>query len=151
MHWNMFNIWISVFCPLLFSVKPHWFFNKIKRNLEKKGVIKQYMLNINNETYLTCVILCVVHLLRVANWLCTIRTCMLWVFVLKQFEEWRFCLSGIGLVPRPLNIERITTYLNLHSSTFIRFHNPTKEHVLVDIILTSKLFFLCFHMLFCNY
>uniref|UniRef100_A0A9L0INA6 Calponin-homology (CH) domain-containing protein n=1 Tax=Equus asinus TaxID=9793 RepID=A0A9L0INA6_EQUAS len=54
------------------------------------------------------------------------------------FEEWRFCLSGIGLVPRPLNIERITTYLNLHSSTFIRFHNPTKEHVLVDIILTSR-------------
>nr|XP_023490286.1 cilia- and flagella-associated protein 47 isoform X1 [Equus caballus] len=60
------------------------------------------------------------------------------VFHCAQFEEWRFCLSGIGLVPRPLNIERITTYLNLHSSTFIRFHNPTKEHVLVDIILTSR-------------
>uniref|UniRef100_A0A7N5JXY1 Cilia and flagella associated protein 47 n=1 Tax=Ailuropoda melanoleuca TaxID=9646 RepID=A0A7N5JXY1_AILME len=60
------------------------------------------------------------------------------VFYCTQFKEWIFYLSGVGLFPRPLDIKRITTYLHLHSSIVIPFQNPTKEDVLVNIILTSQ-------------
>ncbi|XP_045850701.1 cilia- and flagella-associated protein 47 [Meles meles] len=59
-------------------------------------------------------------------------------FCCTQFKEWIFYLSGVGLFPQPIDVERVTTYLRLHSSIVIPFQNPTKEDVLVDIILTSK-------------
>ncbi|XP_057351532.1 cilia- and flagella-associated protein 47-like [Manis pentadactyla] len=64
------------------------------------------------------------------------------IFHCTQFKEWKFCLSGVGLFPQPLGIERVTTYLHLHTSIVVSFQNPTQENVLVNIILTSKLFFL---------
>lgn len=71
-------------------------------------------------------------------------TYMLCLFIFKQFEEWKFFLSGVGLFPQPLEIERITSYLQQLASLAIIFKNPTNEHVLIDVILTSKLFFLYF-------
>ncbi|XP_030882467.1 cilia- and flagella-associated protein 47 [Leptonychotes weddellii] len=59
-------------------------------------------------------------------------------FHCTQFKEWIFYLSGVGLFPQPIDIERITTYLRLHSSIVIPFQNPTKEDVLVNIVLTSQ-------------
>lgn len=64
------------------------------------------------------------------------------MFIFKQFKEWIFYLSGVGLFPQPIDVEKVTTYLRLHSSIVIPFQNPTKEDVLVNIILTSKLDFL---------
>uniref|UniRef100_A0A667I3F2 Calponin-homology (CH) domain-containing protein n=1 Tax=Lynx canadensis TaxID=61383 RepID=A0A667I3F2_LYNCA len=60
------------------------------------------------------------------------------IFHCAQFTEWRFFLSGIGLFPQPIDIKRITAYLSLQSSVVITFQNPTKEDVLIDIILTSR-------------
>ncbi|XP_012585704.1 PREDICTED: calponin homology domain-containing protein 2 [Condylura cristata] len=60
------------------------------------------------------------------------------IFYCSQFKEWRFCLCGVGLYPMPLDVERITTFLHLHTSVLIPFRNPTTEDVLVDIILTSR-------------
>ncbi|EPQ15383.1 hypothetical protein D623_10008657 [Myotis brandtii] len=59
-------------------------------------------------------------------------------FYCAQFEEWKFLLSGIGLFPQPLEIERITTYLQQLASLAIIFKNPTDEHVLIDVILTNR-------------
>ncbi|XP_059013719.1 cilia- and flagella-associated protein 47 [Mustela lutreola] len=59
-------------------------------------------------------------------------------FCCTQFKEWIFYLSGVGLFPQPIDVEKVTTYLRLHSSIVIPFQNPTKEDVLVNIILTSK-------------
>ncbi|XP_022363689.1 cilia- and flagella-associated protein 47 [Enhydra lutris kenyoni] len=59
-------------------------------------------------------------------------------FCCTQFKEWIFYLSGVGLFPQPIHVERVTTYLRLHSSIVIPFQNPTKEDVLVNIILTSR-------------
>ncbi|XP_038443086.1 cilia- and flagella-associated protein 47 isoform X1 [Canis lupus familiaris] len=59
------------------------------------------------------------------------------IFHCAQFKEWMFCLSGVGLFPQPIDIERITTYLHLQSILVIPFQNPTKEEVLVNIVLTS--------------
>ncbi|XP_054576921.1 cilia- and flagella-associated protein 47 [Eptesicus fuscus] len=59
-------------------------------------------------------------------------------FYCAQFEEWKFLLSGIGLFPQPLEIERITTYLQQLASLAITFKNPTDEHVLIDVILTNR-------------
>uniref|UniRef100_A0A8C9M843 Calponin-homology (CH) domain-containing protein n=1 Tax=Panthera tigris altaica TaxID=74533 RepID=A0A8C9M843_PANTA len=60
------------------------------------------------------------------------------IFHCAQFTEWRFFLSGIGLFPQPIDIKRMTAYLSLQSSVVITFQNPTKEDVLIDIILTSR-------------
>lgn len=86
----------------------------------------------------------VLYLSNVANKTYTIMTYMLWMFIFKQFKEWRFLLSGVGLLPQPLEIERTTTYVHLQAFIVIAFKNPTKEDVLLNIILTSKLFFLHF-------
>lgn len=59
------------------------------------------------------------------------------IFHCAQFKEWMFCLSGVGLFPQPIDTERITTYLHLQSILVIPFQNPTKEEVLVNIVLTS--------------
>ncbi|XP_077000992.1 cilia- and flagella-associated protein 47 isoform X2 [Tamandua tetradactyla] len=56
----------------------------------------------------------------------------------SPFEEWRFLLSGVGLFPQPLDTQRITTYLGLHSSVVIFFKNPTEEDVFIDVTLTSQ-------------
>lgn len=74
----------------------------------------------------------------------TIVTNMLWMFIFKQFKEWKFLLSGVGLFPQPLEIETMTTFLNKVAITVITFENPTKENVFVDVLLTSKLYFLYF-------
>ncbi|XP_049499180.1 cilia- and flagella-associated protein 47-like [Panthera uncia] len=60
------------------------------------------------------------------------------IFHCAQFTEWRFFLSGIGLFPQPIDIKRMTAYLSLQSSVVVTFQNPTKEDVLIDIILTSR-------------
>ena len=64
------------------------------------------------------------------------------MFIFKQFQEWKFLLSGVGLFPQPREIETMTTFLNRVAATIITFENPTKENVFVDVLLTSKLFFL---------
>ncbi|XP_054329037.1 cilia- and flagella-associated protein 47 [Pongo pygmaeus] len=58
-------------------------------------------------------------------------------FYCTQFTEWKFCLSGVGLFPQPLDTERITTRIGLQSTIVIPFKNPTTEDVLIDITLTS--------------
>ncbi|XP_029785500.1 cilia- and flagella-associated protein 47 [Suricata suricatta] len=59
-------------------------------------------------------------------------------FYCAQFAEWRFSLSGVGLFPQPIAIKTMTSYVRLQSSVVINFQNPTKEDVLIDIILTSQ-------------
>ncbi|XP_054551875.1 cilia- and flagella-associated protein 47 [Talpa occidentalis] len=59
-------------------------------------------------------------------------------FCCSQFKEWKFCLSGVGLYPMPLDMQKMTSYLHLHTSIVIPFQNPTKEDVLVNITLTSR-------------
>ncbi|XP_021565976.1 cilia- and flagella-associated protein 47, partial [Carlito syrichta] len=55
-----------------------------------------------------------------------------------QFNEWKVYLAGIGKFPQPLDTERLTAYIGLQSSVVITFKNPTKEDVLVNIILTNQ-------------
>ncbi|XP_040859058.1 cilia- and flagella-associated protein 47 [Ochotona curzoniae] len=59
-------------------------------------------------------------------------------FHCKQFKEWNFHLSGVGLFPRTLDTQRVITPLGYHSSLIINFQNPTLECVIIDIILTSQ-------------
>ncbi|XP_016288857.2 cilia- and flagella-associated protein 47 isoform X1 [Monodelphis domestica] len=59
-------------------------------------------------------------------------------FQCKQLKEWIFHLSGIGLVPVPLEPVIIKTCLGRHLSVIIPFRNPSTEHVLVDILLKDK-------------
>ncbi|XP_060038661.1 cilia- and flagella-associated protein 47 [Erinaceus europaeus] len=58
------------------------------------------------------------------------------IFSCPQIKEWRFYLSGVGIFPEPLEVERITTFLHLHASIILPFQNPTNEDVLVNLILT---------------
>ena len=60
--------------------------------------------------------------------------------IFKQFNEWIFLISGIGLFPQPHKIQKVTAYLHLQTSIPIPFQNPTKEDVFIDILLTGKLF-----------
>nr|XP_031529130.1 cilia- and flagella-associated protein 47 [Vicugna pacos] len=59
------------------------------------------------------------------------------VFHCTQFKDWIFYLSGVGLFPQPQEIETITTCLHFQSSILIPFQNPTKDDVLIDIMLTA--------------
>uniref|UniRef100_A0A8C5K937 Cilia and flagella associated protein 47 n=1 Tax=Jaculus jaculus TaxID=51337 RepID=A0A8C5K937_JACJA len=59
-------------------------------------------------------------------------------FHCTQFKEWRFYLYGVGLYPKTMEIERITTVLGLQTSVMINFRNPTSEDVSIDLILTNK-------------
>ncbi|XP_054422311.1 cilia- and flagella-associated protein 47 [Pteronotus mesoamericanus] len=59
-------------------------------------------------------------------------------FYCEQFEEWKFYLSGVGLFPQPLEVERMTTFLNQVATTVILFENPTEEDVFINVILTSR-------------
>nr|KAF6491875.1 cilia and flagella associated protein 47 [Molossus molossus] len=60
------------------------------------------------------------------------------IFSCAQFEEWRFLLSGIGLFPQPLELERTTTFLRQLSTLAITFENPSYENVFIDILLTNR-------------
>uniref|UniRef100_A0A8C5W9G3 Cilia and flagella associated protein 47 n=1 Tax=Microcebus murinus TaxID=30608 RepID=A0A8C5W9G3_MICMU len=59
-------------------------------------------------------------------------------FSCTQFKEWKFYLSGIGLLPKPLDTKRITTCIGWRSPVIIPFKNPTNEDVFIDILLTSQ-------------
>lgn len=83
-------------------------------------------------------------MLNIANKIYSIIINMSWSLVFKQFKEWNFHLSGVGLFPRTLDTQRVITPLGYHSSLIINFQNPTLECVIIDIILTSMLFFLHF-------
>lgn len=54
-----------------------------------------------------------------------------------QLEEWVFYLSGIGLIPQPMEPANVSSCLGHHSSIIVNFKNPTFEEVVVDIILTG--------------
>ncbi|XP_072471294.1 cilia- and flagella-associated protein 47 isoform X2 [Notamacropus eugenii] len=60
------------------------------------------------------------------------------IFYCRQLEEWTFYLSGIGLVPLPLEPVIIRTCIGRHLSVIIPFRNPTTEHVLVDVLLKDE-------------
>ncbi|XP_066106636.1 cilia- and flagella-associated protein 47 [Saccopteryx bilineata] len=60
------------------------------------------------------------------------------IFYCAQFEEWKCLLSGVGLFPQPLEVQKVTTFLHKPISIAIDFENPTKENVLVNILLTNQ-------------
>ncbi|XP_032955842.1 cilia- and flagella-associated protein 47 [Rhinolophus ferrumequinum] len=60
------------------------------------------------------------------------------IFHCAQFKEWKFLLSGVGLYPQPQEIEITTTYIHSHSPVIISFQNPTKEEVLINMLLTNQ-------------
>ncbi|XP_068919939.1 cilia- and flagella-associated protein 47 [Petaurus breviceps papuanus] len=60
------------------------------------------------------------------------------IFHCRQLEEWIFYVSGIGLIPLPLEPVTICTCIGRHLSVIIPFRNPTTEPVLVDILLKDK-------------
>ncbi|XP_069827114.1 cilia- and flagella-associated protein 47 [Dendropsophus ebraccatus] len=55
-----------------------------------------------------------------------------------QFEEWTFHISGIGLIPQPMEPASISANVGSLASINISFKNPTNENVLVDIVLTDQ-------------
>ncbi|XP_013929329.1 PREDICTED: uncharacterized protein LOC106555086 [Thamnophis sirtalis] len=59
------------------------------------------------------------------------------IFKCPQLEEWVFYLSGIGLIPQPMEPASVSSCLGHHSSIIVNFKNPTFEEVVVDIILTD--------------
>eukprot|EP00062_Callorhinchus_milii_P018287 gi/632971676/ref/XP_007902288.1/ PREDICTED: uncharacterized protein LOC103185538 [Callorhinchus milii] len=63
--------------------------------------------------------------------------CATVMFKCPQLEEWIFCLSGIGLLPQPMESVSISALINSHSSIILQFRNPTDEVVLVDVVLTD--------------
>ncbi|CAH2223146.1 cilia- and flagella-associated 47 [Pelobates cultripes] len=56
----------------------------------------------------------------------------------SQVEEWMFHVSGIGLIPQPMESASISARVGGLSSITIPFRNPTDEHVLIDVILTDQ-------------
>ncbi|XP_071992034.1 cilia- and flagella-associated protein 47 isoform X2 [Engystomops pustulosus] len=55
-----------------------------------------------------------------------------------QFEEWTFHVSGVGLIPQPMEPASISTNVGSLASINISFKNPTNENVLIDVILTDQ-------------
>ncbi|XP_040280927.1 cilia- and flagella-associated protein 47 [Bufo bufo] len=55
-----------------------------------------------------------------------------------QLEEWTFHLSGVGLIPQPMEPASLSTNVGSLASINISFKNPTNENVLVDVILTDQ-------------
>ncbi|XP_044141503.1 cilia- and flagella-associated protein 47 [Bufo gargarizans] len=55
-----------------------------------------------------------------------------------QLEEWAFHLSGVGLIPQPMEPASLSTTVGSLASINISFKNPTNENVLVDVILTDQ-------------
>nr|DBA33280.1 TPA: hypothetical protein GDO54_000991 [Pyxicephalus adspersus] len=60
------------------------------------------------------------------------------IFTNPQLEEWTFQVSGVGLIPQPLEPASISARVGSLASLIISFKNPTNEHVLVDVILTDQ-------------
>ncbi|KAM8753166.1 cilia- and flagella-associated protein 47 [Rhynchonycteris naso] len=60
------------------------------------------------------------------------------IFHCAQFEEWKYLLSGVGLFPQPLEVQRVTTFLHKPTTVVIDFENPTKENVFINILLTNQ-------------
>ncbi|XP_075056414.1 cilia- and flagella-associated protein 47 [Mixophyes fleayi] len=59
-------------------------------------------------------------------------------FINPQLEEWTFHVSGVGLIPQPMEPASISACVGSLASVSITFKNPTNEHVLVDVILTDQ-------------
>uniref|UniRef100_A0ABM5FY67 Cilia- and flagella-associated protein 47 n=1 Tax=Pogona vitticeps TaxID=103695 RepID=A0ABM5FY67_9SAUR len=59
------------------------------------------------------------------------------IFTCPQLEEWVFFLSGVGLIPQPMEPASVSSCLGHHSSIIINFKNPTLEDILVDVFLTD--------------
>ncbi|KAG9492434.1 hypothetical protein GDO78_000763 [Eleutherodactylus coqui] len=53
-------------------------------------------------------------------------------------EEWIFLVSGVGLIPQPMEPASISTNVGSLASINISFKNPTNENVFVDVILTDQ-------------
>ncbi|XP_077338680.1 cilia- and flagella-associated protein 47 [Lithobates pipiens] len=60
------------------------------------------------------------------------------IFTNPQLEEWTFHVSGVGLIPQPMDPASISARVGSLASIIISFKNPTNEHVLVDVILTDQ-------------
>ncbi|RXM29158.1 Cilia- and flagella-associated protein 47 [Acipenser ruthenus] len=56
----------------------------------------------------------------------------------KPLEEWTFHMSGVGLIPLPMEPLSISTCVGTHSSIIVPFRNPTDDNVLVDVLLTDQ-------------
>ncbi|XP_058874974.1 cilia- and flagella-associated protein 47-like, partial [Acipenser ruthenus] len=59
-------------------------------------------------------------------------------FTCRQLEEWTFHMSGVGLIPLPMEPLSISTCVGTHSSIIVPFRNPTDDNVLVDVLLTGN-------------
>ncbi|CAM4444816.1 unnamed protein product [Lepidochelys kempii] len=59
-------------------------------------------------------------------------------FTCPQLNEWIFHLSGVGLIPQPMEPASISTCIGRHSSIIISFKNPTTEDILVDVLLADE-------------
>ncbi|KAG8451901.1 hypothetical protein GDO86_003916 [Hymenochirus boettgeri] len=59
-------------------------------------------------------------------------------FTNPQIEEWIFHVSGVGLIPQPMDPASVCASVGSLSSIIIPFKNPTDEQVLVDVILTDQ-------------
>eukprot|EP00079_Xenopus_tropicalis_P021661 XP_012813080.1 PREDICTED: cilia- and flagella-associated protein 47 isoform X1 [Xenopus tropicalis] len=60
------------------------------------------------------------------------------IFKNPQIEEWIFHMSGVGLIPQPMEPASISARVGSVSSIIISFRNPTDEYVLIDAILTDQ-------------
>ncbi|KAH0624761.1 hypothetical protein JD844_032539 [Phrynosoma platyrhinos] len=59
-------------------------------------------------------------------------------FICPQLKEWVFFLSGVGLIPQPMEPASVSSCIGHHSSIIINFKNPTYEDLMVDVILTDQ-------------
>ncbi|XP_075446373.1 cilia- and flagella-associated protein 47 isoform X3 [Ascaphus truei] len=60
------------------------------------------------------------------------------IFKNPQLEQWIFHVSGVGLIPKPMEAASICASSGNLSSIIVSFKNPTDEHVLIDVILTDQ-------------
>ncbi|KAM4817939.1 cilia- and flagella-associated protein 47 [Thomomys bottae] len=58
-------------------------------------------------------------------------------FHCTQFSEWKFYFFGIGLFPRPTDVQKVISTLDHQAPLVIHFINPTKEEILIDLLLTN--------------
>ncbi|XP_063809558.1 cilia- and flagella-associated protein 47 isoform X2 [Pseudophryne corroboree] len=59
-------------------------------------------------------------------------------FLNPQLEEWTFHVSGVGLIPQPMEPASISASVGSLVSISITFKNPTNERILIDVILTDQ-------------
>ncbi|XP_042558395.1 cilia- and flagella-associated protein 47 [Dipodomys spectabilis] len=58
-------------------------------------------------------------------------------FHCTQFTEWKFYFVGIGLFPKPIDIQKVIATLDHQVPLVVHFINPTKEDILIDLLLTN--------------